>query len=106
MTLFHFSVFLSFVTHASSLFIVRHFTNGTQYCDSEITSYSSFSILNRICPSNVTHAPVRASCGSTTLIVTLFGKMIGLKDNECAEIGVKQTTSDVSCTIEPPQERL
>ena len=86
--------------------MLRHLTNGTQYWDSEITSCSSFSILNLIWPSKVTQAPVLASSGSTILITTLFGNIIGLKESEWAAIGVKQTTSEVSWTIEPPQERL
>ena len=104
--LFHLSVFLSFVTQARSSLLLRHLTKGTQYWDSEITSCSSFSILNLIWPSKVTQAPVLASSGSTILITTLFGNMIGLKESEWAAIGVKQTTSEVSWTIEPPQERL
>ena len=54
----------------------------------------------------MTQAPVRASYGRIIVILAVLGKMIGLKESECGQMGVSATTSEVGWIIEPPHDRL
>ena len=62
--------------------------------------------LTLVWPSNVAHASVLASVGSTRHILAFIGRITGLKESEWGQIGVTQITSALAWTIDPPQLRL
>ena len=54
----------------------------------------------------MTQASVRASGGIAIVILALIGKITGLNDKECGQIGVTQITYALGWTMEPPQLKL
>ncbi len=58
-----------------------------------MTNYSPLYSFTLVYPSKVAHASVRASSGNTMQIFEFIGKITGLNESECGQIGVTHITS-------------